>query len=65
MGIGFTLLRRQIAALIANRQRDYFGAVGRRVALSSTPRLSAQVGAGFTTVGVFSVLRALFLKVSS
>ena len=64
-GVVFIRFRRQIAVLMANGQRDFFGEVGRRVAPSSTPALSAWVGAGFIALGVISVFCALFLKVSS
>ena len=65
VGVVFIRFRRQIAVLMANGQRDFFGEVGRRVAPSSTPALSAWVGAGFIALGVISVFCALFLKVSS
>ena len=64
-GIVLILLRRQVAALVANGHRDYLGAAGRRMASSSTPRLSARVGAGFIAMGVLAVFCALFLRVLS
>ncbi len=62
IGTAIVLTRNQLAKLIGDLQRSYFGQTGKSVARHATPAWTLTVGCFFVALGALAVMSAIFLK---